>query len=131
MLDLRHRGADLRAYVSALEEGIIKTLRRFDIRGERREERVGVWVRRPGKGQGREDKIAAIGIRIRHWISFHGISLNVAPDLAHFSGIVPCGVREQGVTSLADLGVIAAMEDVDAALRASFEELFGCPALPR
>ena len=131
MLDLKRRGADLRAFVSTLEEWIIRTLDRFDVKGERREERVGVWVRRPGKGPGREDKIAAIGIRIRHWISFHGISLNVAPDLSHFSGIVPCGVREHGVTSLADLGVAVKMEDVDAALRASFEELFGPLSIPR
>jgi lipoyl(octanoyl) transferase len=125
MLDLKQRGADLRAYVSSLEEWIIRTLRQFDVRGERREDRVGVWVRRPDQGLGREDKIAAIGIRIRHWITFHGISLNVAPDLSHFSGIVPCGVREHGVTSLADLGLAVTMADVDAALRASFEEIFG------
>jgi lipoyl(octanoyl) transferase len=125
MLDLKQRGADLRAYVSALEEWIIRTLRCFDIKGERREDRVGVWVSRPGKDRGREDKIAAIGIRVRHWISFHGISLNVAPNLSHFSGIVPCGVREHGVTSLADLGLAVSMADADAALKGSFEEVFG------
>jgi lipoyl(octanoyl) transferase len=125
MLDLKQRGADLRAYVSALEEWIIRTLKRFDIKGERREDRVGVWVRRSDKSRGSEDKIAAIGVRIRHWISFHGISLNVAPDLSHFSGIVPCGVREHGVTSLADLGIRITMEDADEALKASFEEVFG------
>jgi lipoyl(octanoyl) transferase len=130
-LDLKDRGADLRAYVSALEEWIIRTLKSFDVEGERREDRVGVWVRRPGKGAATEDKIAAIGIRIRHWISFHGISLNVFPDLSHFSGIVPCGVRQHGVTSLADLGINATMADADAALRVSFEEVFGPVAADR
>ncbi|HEX5507903.1 MAG TPA: lipoyl(octanoyl) transferase LipB [Pseudolabrys sp.] len=127
MLDLRQRGPDVRRFVATLEEWIIRTLSTFNVRGERRENRVGVWVRRPDKGDGREDKIAAIGIRIRHWVTLHGIALNVEPDLAHFSGIVPCGVSEPryGVTSLADLGLTATMEDVDIALRREFEGLFG------
>jgi lipoyl(octanoyl) transferase len=121
MLDLKRRGGDLRAYVAALEQWIIETLATFGVAGERREDRVGVWVRRGG----REDKIAAIGIRVRHWVSFHGISINVAPDLSHFEGIVPCGVRAHGVTSLRDLGLDASMADLDAALRRSFESVFG------
>jgi lipoyl(octanoyl) transferase len=125
MLDLKRRGADLRAYVAALEEWIIGALATLGVRGERREDRVGVWVKRPELGLDREDKIAAIGVRVRHWISFHGISLNVAPDLSHFSGIVPCGVREHGVTSLTDLGAQVRMADVDIALKASFEKVFG------
>jgi lipoyl(octanoyl) transferase len=125
MLDLKRRGADLRAYVSTLEQWIINALDTLTVKGERRENRVGVWVRRPDKGPGREDKIAAIGIRIRHWVSFHGVSLNVSPDLSHFSGIVPCGVREHGVTSLADLGRRAHMTDVDIALKTAFERIFG------
>jgi lipoyl(octanoyl) transferase len=127
MLDLRRRGADLRRFVASLEEWIIRTLAAFDVRGERREDRVGVWMRRPDKGDGHEDKIAAIGIRVRHWVTLHGIALNVAPELSHFSGIVPCGVREQryGVTSLADLGIAASMAEVDTALRREFEALFG------
>jgi lipoyl(octanoyl) transferase len=126
MLDLRKRGPDLRRYVAGLEEWIIRTLASFDIRGERREDRVGVWVRRPEKGEGREDKIAAIGVRVRKWVTLHGISLNVAPDLAHYSGILACGVSNprHGVTSLADLGVKTTMADVDAALRKSFDEIF-------
>jgi lipoyl(octanoyl) transferase len=131
MLDLKRRGPDVRRYVATLEEWIIRTLASFNVRGERREDRIGVWVRRPDKGEGREDKIAAIGIRIRRWVSLHGIALNVEPDLTHFSGIVPCGVSEQryGVTSLADLGLPVTMADVDVALRAEFERLFG-PADP-
>jgi len=125
LLDLKRRQPDVRAYVAALEEWIIRTLWRFHIRGERREDRVGVWVRRPDKGINAEDKIAAIGIRVRRWVSFYGISLNVDPDLEHFSGIVPCGVREHGVTSLVDLGLPVTMADVDLALRAEFEEIFG------
>ncbi|HET7849206.1 MAG TPA: lipoyl(octanoyl) transferase LipB [Pseudolabrys sp.] len=127
MLDLRRRGPDVRRFVATLEEWIIRTLAAFNVRGERREDRVGVWVRRPEKGDGREDKIAAIGIRIRHWVTLHGIALNVDPDLSHFSGIVPCGVSEPryGVTSLADLGLTATMDDVDIALRREFEGLFG------
>ncbi|WP_027173133.1 lipoyl(octanoyl) transferase LipB [Methylobacterium sp. 10] len=125
MLDLNRRRPDLRAYVSALEAWIITTLGAFNVRGERREDRVGVWVRRPEKGEGVEDKIAAIGIRVRRWVSFHGISLNVEPDLSHFSGIVPCGISRHGVTSLVDLGQIVTLPEVDMALRAAFEAIFG------
>jgi lipoyl(octanoyl) transferase len=123
MLDLKRRGSDVRAYVVGLEEWLIRTLAGLGIHGERREDRVGVWVKRPGED--REDKIAAIGVRVRHWVSFHGISLNVSPDLSHFSGIVPCGVREHGVTSIAAQGVDVQMPDVDKALIASFVEIFG------
>ncbi|HUG63016.1 MAG TPA: lipoyl(octanoyl) transferase LipB [Methylomirabilota bacterium] len=125
MLDLKRRRQDLRAYVTALEACIIGALDRFNVRGERREDRVGVWVRRPERGAGAEDKIAAIGIRVRRWVTFHGISLNVDPDLEHFSGIVPCGVRAHGVTSLVDLGLPVTMADADVALRAAFEAVFG------
>ncbi len=127
MLDLKRRGPDVRRFVATLEEWIIRTLARFDIVGERREDRIGVWVRRAEKGAGREDKIAAIGIRLKRWVSLHGLALNVRPDLSHFAGIVPCGVREPryGVTSLADLGVAVTMAEVDAALRREFEGLFG------
>nr|WP_238180063.1 lipoyl(octanoyl) transferase LipB [Methylobacterium haplocladii] len=125
MLDLSRRRQDLRAYVASLEAWLIATLDAFNVRAERREDRVGVWVRRPEKGEGVEDKIAAIGIRVRRWVSLHGISLNVEPDLAHFSGIVPCGVRMHGVTSLADLGRIVSMDEVDMALRAAFVPIFG------
>ena len=125
MLDLQRRRPDLRAYVAALEAWLIGTLGAFNIRGERREERVGVWVQRPERGEGAEDKIAAIGIRVRRWATFHGISLNVDPDLSHFDGIVPCGVRGRGVTSLVDLGRPVTMAEADAALRAAFEEVFG------
>ena len=121
MLDLKRRGGDVRAFIAALEHWIIETLAVFGIVGERREERVGVWVRRR---DGREDKIAAIGIRVRHWVSFHGISINVNPDLSHFDGIVPCGVREHGVTSLQALGSAARMTDLDLALRGRFERIF-------
>jgi lipoyl(octanoyl) transferase len=125
MLDVRRRGADVRAFVHELEAWLIDTLATFNVIGETRSDRVGVWVRRPERGADVEDKIAAIGIRLRRWISFHGISLNVAPDLGHFSGIVPCGVSAHGVTSLADLGIRAGMSDVDRALRAAFEQRFG------
>ena len=130
MLDLKRRGPDVRRYVATLEEWIIRTLAVFGISGQRREDRIGVWVRRPDKGDGFEDKIAAIGIRVSRWVTLHGIALNIAPDLSHFSGIVPCGVREQryGVTSLADLGIAASMTDVDAVLRREFESLFGTTA---
>jgi lipoyl(octanoyl) transferase len=126
MLDLRRRGQDLRRYVASLEEWIIRSLAEFGVKGERREDRVGVWVRRPDKGEGHEDKIAAIGVRVKKWVTLHGISLNVAPDLSHYAGVLACGVSEQrfGVTSLADLGVGASMADVDAALRKSFETIF-------
>ncbi|MDQ0474417.1 lipoyl(octanoyl) transferase LipB [Labrys wisconsinensis] len=125
MLDLKRRREDVRAFVSALEAWLISTLWAFHVRGERREERVGVWVRRPERGAGAEDKIAAIGIRMRKWVSFHGIALNVEPDLEHFSGIVPCGVRDHGVTSLVDLGLPVTMRDADEALREAFEPIFG------
>src|SRR5215510_6340903 len=127
MLDLKRRRPDVRAYVAGLEEWIIRTLARFNVRGERREDRVGVWVKRPDKGEGYEDKIAAIGVRLRRWVSFHGIAINVEPELSHFAGIVPCGVADPryGVTSLVDLGHPVTMADVDIALRQAFEELFG------
>ena len=128
MLDLNRRGRDVRAYVGALEAWLIAALRRFGLRGETRADRVGVWIdRTPPYGLQREDKIAAIGVRVRRWATFHGVALNVAPDLSHFSGIVPCGVVDPrfGVTSLADLGVAAGMAEADAALRAGFEEVFG------
>jgi lipoyl(octanoyl) transferase len=130
MLDLSRRGPDVRRYVAALEEWLIAALARFNVTGERRPGRVGVWVRRPDKpplpgGGIAEDKIAAIGIRIRRWVAFHGISLNVDPDLDHYSGIVPCGIAGHGVTSLADLGVPVSMPEADMALKAEFERLFG------
>ena len=125
MLDLNRRRPDLRAFVAALEAWLIDTLDRFNVRGERREDRVGVWVRRPGRGEGVEDKIAALGIRVRRSVTFHGISLNVEPDLSHFSGIVPCGIARHGVTSLVDLGLPVTMDDADVALRAAFEGIFG------
>ncbi len=128
MLDLARRRRDVRAFVGALEDWLVTALGEFNVTGERRADRVGVWVdrSRPG-GARREDKIAAIGVRLRHWISFHGISLNVEPDLSHFEGIVPCGVAEQGlgVTSLVDLGLPVVMADADAALKRAFERVFG------
>jgi lipoyl(octanoyl) transferase len=127
MLDLKRRRPDVRAYVAALEEWIIRTLASFNIRGDRREDRVGVWVKRSDKGDGFEDKIAAIGVRLRRWVSFHGIAINVDPDLSHFSAIIPCGVADPrfGVTSLVDLGHPVTMADVDIALRLAFVEIFG------
>ncbi|GGD89633.1 octanoyltransferase [Aureimonas endophytica] len=130
LLDLKRRRQDVRAFVAALEEWLITTLAEFQIRGERREDRVGVWVRRPERplgfdGATAEDKIAAIGIRVRRWVTFHGISLNVDPELEHFSGIVPCGIRKHGVTSLLDLGIPVTMPEVDMLLRARFEDVFG------
>jgi lipoyl(octanoyl) transferase len=125
MLDLKRRQPDLRRFVAALEGWLIGALDAFNVRGERREDRVGVWVRRPDKGVGTEDKIAAIGIRVRRWVSFHGISLNVEPDLSHFDGIVPCGVSQHGVTSLVDLGLPVTMPEVDSVLREAFERVFG------
>ena len=132
MLDLKRRRPDIRLFVSALERWIIATLAAFAVVGERREDRVGVWVSRGDKppapdGASAEDKIAAIGIRVRRWVSFHGISLNVAPDLGHYADITPCGIADAhlGVTSLADLGRAATMAEVDAALRRAFEEVFG------
>lgn len=130
MLDLKRRRQDVRAYVAALEQLVIATLELMNVRGERREDRVGVWVRRPEKprlpdGSMAEDKIAALGIRLRRWVSFHGLSINVDPDLSHFSGIVPCGISAYGVTSLVDLGMLVMMQDVDVRLRQAFEEIFG------
>jgi lipoyl(octanoyl) transferase len=133
MLDLRRRGPDLRRFVASLEAWLIETLAAFNVAGETREDRVGVWVRRPDRapppgapeGMMAEDKIAAIGIRVRRWVSFHGVSLNVEPDLSHFDGIVPCGVQLHGVTSLADLGLTVSMTETDMALRKAFESLFG------
>ncbi len=125
MLDLTARGRDVRAFVAALEAWVIGALERFNVTGEVRPGRVGVWVERKGAGWAREDKIAAIGVKLRKWVSFHGISLNVEPDLTHFSGIVPCGITEHGVTSLVDLGLPVSMDDADAALKASFEAVFG------
>ncbi|HEU0082215.1 MAG TPA: lipoyl(octanoyl) transferase LipB [Bradyrhizobium sp.] len=127
MLNLKRRQPDVRAYVAGLEQWIIRTLAAFNVRGERREDRVGVWVARPDKGPGHEDKIAAIGVRLRRWVSFHGIAINVEPELEHFSAIVPCGVSDPryGVTSLVDLGLPVTMEDLDIALRQAFAEVFG------
>ncbi|UGX87575.1 lipoyl(octanoyl) transferase LipB [Phyllobacterium meliloti] len=130
MLDLKTRREDIRAFVTALEQWIISTLASFNVRGERREDRVGVWVTRPERpalsdGSPAEDKIAAIGIRLRKWVSFHGISINVEPNLTHFDGIVPCGVRAHGVTSLVDLGLPVEMDDLDRAMRDAFEDVFG------
>ncbi len=130
MLDLKRRGPDVRRYVTTLEEWVIRTLAAFNVAAERREDRIGVWVRRPEKGEGYEDKIAAIGIRVSRWVTLHGMALNVEPDLSHFAGIVPCGVQEQkyGVTSLADLGIPVTMPEVDMILRREFEGLFGAAA---
>jgi lipoyl(octanoyl) transferase len=122
MLDVKARGGDVRGFVERLEDWLIRTLAAFKVRGERRAGRVGVWVARGG---GREDKIAAIGVRLRRWVSYHGVALNVDCDLTHYDGIVPCGVREHGVTSLLDLGVTASVPEVDAELRRAFEDVFG------
>jgi len=121
MLNLKSRGGDVRRYVHDLEEWLIRALARFNVKGERREGRVGIWVVRGS----REDKIAALGVRVRRWVTFHGVAFNVAPDLSHFGGIVPCGIRGHGVTSLADLGVAVTMAEADVALKAAFEEVFG------
>lgn len=126
MLDLTARNRDVRLFVSCLETWVINAIARLGVHGETRPERVGVWVPRDDGSRGwREDKIAAIGVKLRRWVSFHGISLNVSPDLSHFSGIIPCGVQTHGVTSLADLGRPCAMSDADRALRAAFEPIFG------
>lgn len=130
MLDLKRRRQDVRAFVTALEAWIIDTLAAFNVKGERREDRVGVWVVRPDRppspdGSAAEDKIAAIGIRLRRWVSFHGIAINVEPELSHFTGIVPCGVRDHGVTSLVDLGLPVTLADLDLALKGAFAEIFG------
>jgi lipoyl(octanoyl) transferase len=132
MLDLNRRGRDVRAFVWNLEEWVIRALAAFNVTGERRSGRVGVWVVRPDRppqadGSPAEDKIAAIGVRIRRWVSFHGIAINVEPDLTHFGGIVPCGIRGHGVTSLVDLGLPVTINDLDLALRAAFDEVFGEP----
>jgi lipoyl(octanoyl) transferase len=130
MLDLKRRREDVRAFVASLEEWIIRSLASFNVKGERREDRVGVWVVRPERpplpnGQPAEDKIAAIGIRLKRWVSFHGIAVNIEPDLSHFGGIVPCGIQGYGVTSLVDLGLPVTMGDYDVALKTAFEEVFG------
>lgn len=130
MLDLNKRGKDIRAFVKNLEAWVIATLAEFGLTGEIREGRVGVWIARDDKplqinGEKVEDKIAAIGIRLKKWVSFHGISINVEPDLSHFEGIVPCGITEHGVTSLVDLGLPVTMDDVDVALKRQFQEIFG------
>jgi lipoyl(octanoyl) transferase len=125
MLDVKRRFGDVRAYVAALEDWIIDALSAFDVAGERRQGRVGVWVHRPEQGTDAYDKIAAIGVRLSRWVSSHGISLNVAPDLSHYQGIVPCGIRDGGVTSLADLGRTSHLEQVDRQLRAAFHRRFG------
>ena len=127
MIDLRRRGPDVRRFVATLEEWIIRTLAAAGVRAERREDRIGVWVRRPEKGEGFEDKIAAIGVRVKQWVTLHGIAINVNPNLSHFSGIVPCGVSEKryGVTSFSDLGVPVSLTNVDGFLRREFEPLFG------
>jgi lipoyl(octanoyl) transferase len=127
MLDLKRRGPDIRRFVATLEEWIIRSLAAFNITGERRDDRIGVWVGRPDKGAGHEDKIAAIGIRVKRWVSLHGIALNVDCDLSHFAGIVPCGIDDAryGVTSLLDLGRPASLAEVDMALQREFEPLFG------
>ncbi len=138
MLDLDRRGRDVRCHVWRLEEWMIATLARFNLKGERRDGRVGVWVVSPGGRDGSEDKIAAIGVRVRHWVSYHGVALNVAPDLDNYRGIVPCGIPPEisghGVTSLARLGIAASMSEIDRALRATFDAVFGeaqsCAAQP-
>ena len=129
MLDLQRRGADLRRYVERLEEWLIRTLALFNVKGERRIGRVGIWVAEPDGG---ESKIAAIGVRVRHWVTFHGVALNVDPDLTHYRGIIPCGVREHGVTSLAVQGITVAMPEVDTAMKRAFAEVFsGNRTVPR
>ena len=127
MLDLSRRGRDLRDFVCKLEKWVISALAQFNVKGEMRDGRVGVWVTRGEAPFTREDKIAAIGVRVRRWVTFHGLSLNVEPDLSHFAGIVPCGISEHGVTSLVDLGLPVTMDDVDVALRETFEDVFGLP----
>ena len=135
MIDLRRRRSDVRRYVHDLEEWIIRALARFNVRGERRPDRIGVWVARPDRpapapDRIAEDKIAAVGVRVRHWVAFHGISINVDPDLSHFQGIVPCGIQGYGVTSLVDLGLPVTMADLDLALRQAFDEVFDTVQIP-
>nr|WP_210204414.1 lipoyl(octanoyl) transferase LipB [Devosia submarina] len=125
MLDLTQRGRDIRCLVKGLEDWVIDTLALHNIAGERRDGRIGVWVRRPEKGPATEDKIAAIGVRVSKWVTFHGISLNVSPDLSHYNGIVPCGISDQGVTSFEDLGHLVSLPEIDSSLRAAFEKRFG------
>ncbi|MDP1914380.1 lipoyl(octanoyl) transferase LipB [Brevundimonas sp.] len=125
MLDLNQRGRDVRTFVRGLEQWLIGVLGEFGVPADVREGRVGVWVERKGPGGSREEKIAAIGVKVRKWVSFHGVSLNVEPDLTHFTGIVPCGIAEHGVTSLVDLGVPATMDEADVALKTSFRRVFG------
>jgi lipoyl(octanoyl) transferase len=125
MLDLGKRQKDVRAFVAALEAWVIEALAAFNVEGQIRDGRVGVWVERKGPGWAREDKIAAIGVKLRRWVSFHGVSLNVEPDLSHFGGIVPCGVTDHGVTSLVDLGLPVTVDEADAALKAAFQRVFG------
>ena len=129
MVDLTKRGNDVRAFVKNLEQWVIRTLARFNVTAESRDDRVGIWVRRgaPGNPVSREDKIAAIGVRVRHWVTYHGIAINLEPELEHFSGIVPCGIAEHGVTSLWDLGITPTMSELDAALMTTFEEVFETP----
>lgn len=125
MLDLTRRGRDIRCLVKGLESWVIDTLAAYNIDGERRDGRIGVWIRRPDKGMLREDKIAAVGVRVSKWVTFHGISLNIMPDLSHYDGIVPCGITDQGVTSFEDLGQLVSMPEVDSVLRTAFEKHFG------
>jgi lipoyl(octanoyl) transferase len=125
MLDLSRRGRDVRAFVCKLEQWLIDSLQELGVRGERRDDRVGVWVRRNDVSPHRDDKIAAIGVRVRRWVSYHGVSLNVEPDLSRYKGIIPCGVRAHGVTSLRALGCLASMDDVDRALKGNFAKVFG------
>lgn len=125
MLDLRERGRDVRRHVNLLEEWLIRALERFNVVGERREGRVGIWIDQGGR---REAKIAAVGVRVRHWITYHGVSLNIEPDLDHYRGIVPCGIGEHGVTSLVDLGIPVTTAEVDSALMEAFGKVFGLPA---
>jgi lipoyl(octanoyl) transferase len=125
MLDLERRGRDIREFVARLEQWLITALAEFNVKGEIHRDRVGIWVKRPSRGAQVEDKIAAIGLRVSRWVSTHGVALNVDPDLSHFGGIVPCGIRDHGVTSLADLGLPVSMYDVDVALRTSFQQVFG------
>ena len=125
MLDLKRRGGDVRAFVHALEDWAIAALAQFNVHGERRADRVGVWVARPDLSAGHEAKIAAIGVRVRRWVTYHGVAINVDPDLRHYDGIVPCGIADYAVTSLMDLGVPATLADLDVALRATFDDQFG------